>query len=110
MIGHSKTNDDPYHPCEEEEEIDKSRYLTAVGAFTYSTTHTRLDITFATSILIRHIQKPTAKHWNSVKHLMRYLRGTTNLGLHYQRTNNFEITGFVDSGFRTNEIASKSQT
>ena len=51
MIGRSKTNDDPYQPREEEEEIiDKSKYLTAVGAFTYLTTHTIPDIAFATSI------------------------------------------------------------
>lgn len=38
MIGCSKTNDDPYHPCEKEEEVvDKSKYLTVVGAFTYLT-------------------------------------------------------------------------
>ena len=63
MIGRSKTKDDPYHPREEEEEVvDKQRYLTAVGAFTYLTTHTRPDIGFATSILARHSQNPTARH------------------------------------------------
>ena len=36
MIGHSKTNDDPYHPREEEVEIvNKSKYLTTVGVFIY---------------------------------------------------------------------------
>ena len=33
MIGRSKTNEDPYQPREEEEIINKSRYLTAVGIF-----------------------------------------------------------------------------
>ena len=57
MIGRSKTNDDPYQPREEEEEvINKDRYITAVGPFTYLTTHTRPDIAFATSILARHNQ------------------------------------------------------
>ena len=74
MIGRSKTNDDPYQPREEEEEIvDKPKYLTAVGTFTYLTTHTRPDIAFATSILARHSQNPTIRHWNGVKHLLRYL-------------------------------------
>ena len=31
MIGRSKTNEDHDHPCEEEEIVDKSKYLTAVG-------------------------------------------------------------------------------
>lgn len=63
MIGRSKIHDDLYHPCEEEEEIvNKSKYLTTFGAFTYLTTHTRPDITFAPNILTRHSQKPTIRH------------------------------------------------
>jgi len=111
MIGRSKNKDDPYHPREEEEEVvDKQRYLTAVGAFTYLTTHTRPDIGFATSILARHSQNPTARHWNGVKHLMRYLRGTEDLGLYFRKSENRETTGYADSGFNTDEVAGKSQT
>ena len=111
MIGKSKTGNDPYHPREEEEEVvDKQRYLTAVGGFTYLTTHTRPDIAFATSMLARHSQNPTARHWNGVKHLMRYLKGTQNLGLHYRKVENRETTGYADSGFKTDEIVGKSQS
>ena len=111
MIGRSKTNQDPYQPREEEEEIiDKPKYLTTVGIFTYLTTHTRPDIAFATSILARNSQNPTIRHWNGVKHLMRYLRGTCDLGLFYRKTNNPEISGFADSGFRTDMAVGKSQT
>jgi hypothetical protein len=67
MIGRSPTTNDPYQPCSEEEEIvDRQKYLTAVGAFTYMNTHTRPDIAFATNILARHSQKPIARHWNEV--------------------------------------------
>lgn len=63
MIGQSHSDDDPYQPCSEEEEIiDKQKYLTVVGVFTYLTTHTRPDIAFATNILARHSKKPTARH------------------------------------------------
>ena len=111
MIGRSKNRDDPYYPREEEEEVvDRQRYLMAIGAFTYVTTHTRPDIGFATSILARHSQNPTARHWNGVKHLMRYLRGTEDLGLFYKKCKNPEITGYADSEFRTDEVAGKSQT
>ena len=110
MIGRSKTNEDPYQPCEEEEVVDKPRYLTAVGAFTYLTTHTRPDIAFATSMLARHSQNPTSRHWNGVKHLLRYLRGTSDLGLFYRKCDKPEITGYADSGFRTDVVAGKSQT
>ena len=102
MIRRNKTNDDPYQPREEEEEIvDKPKYLTTIGAFTYLTTHTRPDIAFATSILARHNRNPTIRHWNGVKDLLRYLRGRSDFGLYSYTTNHAKIQGFVDSGFRT---------
>ena len=105
MIGRSKTNDDPYQPREEEEEIvDKPKYLTPVGAFTYLTTHTRPVIAFATSILAWHSQNPT------IKHLLRCLQGTSELGLYYHKTNHAKIQGYANSGFRIDMSAGKSQT
>ena len=111
MIGRSRSDDDPYQPCSEEEEImDGSKYLTAVGAFTNLTTHTRPGIAFATNILARHSQKSTTRHWNGVKHLLRYLRGTEDLRLYYKNDTKGEITGYADSGFKTDEVIGKSQT
>jgi hypothetical protein len=63
------------------------------------TTHTRPDIAFATSMLARHSQSPTIRHWNGVKHLLRYLRGTADLGLYYRKTDKPEISGYAFSGF-----------
>jgi hypothetical protein len=63
MIGRNCSNNDMYQSCLDEEEIvDKQRYLTAVGTFTYLTTHTRLNIAFATNILARYSIKPIARH------------------------------------------------
>lgn len=71
MIGRSCTTTDPYRPCcKEEEVIDKDKYLASVGALIYLATHTRPNISFDMSILARHNQKPTARHWNKIKHLM----------------------------------------
>ncbi|OAE32544.1 hypothetical protein AXG93_3918s1020 [Marchantia polymorpha subsp. ruderalis] len=71
MIGRSKTDDDPYRPAEaEEEELDKPKYLAAVGALLYLATNTRSDISFDISVLARHSQRPTARHWQGIKHLL----------------------------------------
>ena len=67
-------------------------------------------IAFATNILAWHSQKPTARHWNGVKHLLRYPRGTEDLGLYYRRGTNGDITRYADFGFKIDEVTGKSQT
>ena len=111
MIGRSKTSDDPYAPCKEEEEFhNQTQYLAAVGALLYLSTYTHPDISFAVSVLARQSQKPGVRHWNGVKHLLRYLRGTKDLGLFYTKGSQEEITGYADAGFRSDEVSGKSQT
>ena len=111
-MGRNKTSDDPYGPLEEEEEeyLDKTRYLVAVGALLYLSTYTRPEISFATSILVRHNQRPAIRHWSGVKHLLRYLRSTEDLGLYYTQGRVPEITGYADAGFKLDKESGKSQT
>ena len=61
MISRSKTANDPYKLCEEEEEEfhNKTRYLTAIGALFYLSTFKHPNISFVVSILARHTQKPS---------------------------------------------------
>lgn len=110
MIGRSKTGDDSYRPCEEEEEeeeVAKHRYLAAVGALIYLATHSRPDIAFATSVLARHNRKPTHRHWAAIKHLLRYLRETEDLDLHFTRDAQSQVIEYADSELKTNEVNGK---
>ena len=112
MIGRSKSSDDPYTPCEEEEDEyqDCGQYLAAVGALLYLSTYTRPDISFVVSVLARHSQRPSVRHWHGVKHLLRYLRGTEDLGLLYTQGGQESVVGYADAGFRSDETSGKSQT
>ena len=58
-------------------------YLSAIGALMYLTNCTRLDTAFPVNLLARYSSAPTRRHWNGIKHLLRYLRGTTDMGLFY---------------------------
>jgi hypothetical protein len=49
---------------------------------------TRFDIVFLVNLLARYSLAPTRRHWNGVKHVLRYLRGTTDMRLFYPKGSN----------------------
>ena len=65
-------------------------------------------ITFVTNLLARFSSSPTRRHWNGIKHVFRYLRGTTNFGLFYSRGSKQEITGYA--GYLSDPHKVRSQT
>ena len=110
MMERSCTLQDPYTPaCKEEEEMDKPKYLVAVGALLYFATFTRPDISFAMSVLARHSQKPTARHWARIKHLFRYFKGTKDVGLLYSKQENATFERYADARYKSNPKFGKSQ-
>ncbi|KAM1936244.1 hypothetical protein ACFX15_013538 [Malus domestica] len=75
----------PFHPKEDANEILEPEvpYLSAMGALLYLAQCTRPDISFAVNLLARYSNAPTRRHWNGVKDIFRYLKGTMDLGLFY---------------------------
>ena len=49
----------------------------------YAMSCTRPDIAFAVGMLSRFTSNPGKLHWDAVQRFMRYLKGTTSLGLFY---------------------------
>ena len=58
-------------------------YLGAVGALMYLATFSRPDIAYAVDVLARFNAYPGLAHWNAVKHLFHYLKGTAHFALTY---------------------------
>ena len=48
---------------------------------------TKLDITTAVGIVSRYIQKPGKIHWLAVKRILRYLKGTVDYRLVFEKKN-----------------------
>jgi hypothetical protein len=86
---------------EEEEDMSRVSYASAVGSLMYEMVCTRLDIAHAVGVLSRYVSKPGKEHWTAIKMVFRYLRGTTNYGLCYQGRLGLDrfvdIHGFVDA-------------
>ena len=83
---------------------EHDRYRNMVGSLLYLACWTRPDISFAVSELSRFVSSPGQKHMAAVKHLLRYLQGSRELGLKYSKPGNSGprdrpnmLWGFVDS-------------
>ena len=82
-----KVTKDPFRPKEENEELfgPEISYLSAIGALMYLANYTQPDIAFSINLLARYSSAPTKRHWNEIKHILRYLRGTSDMGLFYSK-------------------------
>ena len=66
---------DPFRPCENGEELlgPEVSYICAIGALMYLANCTRPYIAFSVNLLARYSSVPTQRHWNGIKHILRYL-------------------------------------
>jgi hypothetical protein len=80
--------------------VDATEYRSLVGGLRYLM-NTRPDITFAVNYVSRFLEKPKEGHRAAVKHLLRYVAGTLNLGLFYRRgsKHGHQLFGYSDSDY-----------
>lgn len=93
-------------PTEEEQKLP---YRELVGCLTYLALTTRPDISFAASRLGQFNDCFSEVHWKAAKRVLRYLKGTTDLGLVY-RADLSPLMGFVDSDWGGCEVDRRSQS
>ncbi|CAA7264651.1 unnamed protein product [Cyclocybe aegerita] len=68
---------------EEKAEMENIPYISAVGSLMYLATMTQPDIAYTVGVLARFNSNPGKLHWQAVKHLFRYLKGTLDMKLVY---------------------------
>ncbi|KAE8687628.1 lachrymatory-factor synthase-like [Hibiscus syriacus] len=98
-------------PISEEERMEMSRvqYASAVGSLMFSMICTRPDIAQAVGVVSRYMVNPGKEHWNTVKRILRYIKGTSNVALCYGGSN-LLINVYVDSNYASDLDKSKSIT
>ncbi|XP_023762718.2 uncharacterized mitochondrial protein AtMg00810-like [Lactuca sativa] len=65
--------------------VDATEYRSIVGGLRYLC-HTRPDISYVVGVVSRFLERPTEQHNQAVKRILRYIKGTLNLGLVYTRS------------------------
>ena len=75
----------------------------------YLATCTHPDITFPINLLARYSYAPTRRHWNGIKHILQYLKGTSDIGLFYSKESKQQLLGYADAWYLLDPHKAQSQ-
>ena len=77
-------------------EVNPIAYQSMVGSLLYAAITTRPDIAQAVGAVTKFNSKPSEVHLTAVKRILRYLKGTVDLALKYQKTEDGLLIGYSD--------------
>jgi transposase InsO family protein len=88
------------------------QYQSAVGALMYAMLGTRPDLAFAVASLSQFSSNPGQPHWDAIKHVLRYMRGTTDYRLTYggRAGASLLFDGYCDSDWGSSKDDRRSVT
>ncbi|KAK9200159.1 hypothetical protein WN944_015355 [Citrus x changshan-huyou] len=90
----------------------KIPYSSAVGSIMYAMVCTRLDLAHGVGVISRFMGNPGKDHWDAVKWVLRYLRGTADTSIMFGEVSGTspEVAGFVDSDYAADKDRRRSIT
>ncbi|KAL1191699.1 Retrovirus-related Pol polyprotein from transposon RE1 [Cardamine amara subsp. amara] len=78
------------------ESVDEKLYRGMIGSLLYLTA-SRPDICMAVGVCARYQAKPKISHLLAVKRIIKYVKGTVNLGIYFTKDTTKEFMGFCDA-------------
>jgi hypothetical protein len=99
-------------PQSDEEKLSMAGvpYRETVGALQYLVCGSRPDISAAVSAVSRFTSNPGPKHWQAVKRILRYLKGTSRVGITLGGSEDITLTGYCDADWAGDVDSRKSTT
>ena len=83
-------------------------YREAIGSLNFLSQVSRPDITYAVGRLARYASDPRKNHWEAVKRVMRYLKGTVDQAIVYGRDAGRDMKAWCDSDWGGEETEKRS--
>ena len=77
-----------------------------IGSLLYLT-ESRPNILFSVCLCARFQSDPRESHLTTVKQILSYLKGTTNVGLCYRKSKDFQLVGYCDADFAGDRVEQK---
>src|SRR3954468_16433281 len=99
-------------PKTDDEARDKSGipYASAVGCMMYAMVCTRSDLAQSVGVMSKFLENPGRQHWDAVKWIFRYLRGTTSHGIMLGKHGDTSVAGYVDADYAEDLDSRRSTT
>jgi len=90
--------------------VDQINYQSMIGSLLYAATATtRSDISHAVGAVSKFNSCPIEAHFTAVKRILRYLKGTINLGLVFKKSSDSSLYGYSDADW-AGDIDSRHST
>lgn len=79
-----------------------------MGCLLYLSNTTRPDLSYSAGLLSRHMHAPKMAHWKAAKGVLRYLKGTKELGICYEKGGDPKLSAYSDSDWGQEKPERKS--
>jgi len=90
------------------QQVDATEYRKMIGCLRYLL-HSRPDLAYSVGVASRFMERPTVMHAKAIKQILRYLRGTINLGLVYVQGGCADkLVGYSDSDHGADAVERRS--
>ena len=63
--------------------VSQAEYAKIIGSLMFLMNYTRLDIAYVVSRLSRYTHNPSRNHWDALRRVLKYLKGTIDWGLYF---------------------------
>nr|CAN68883.1 hypothetical protein VITISV_015907 [Vitis vinifera] len=87
--------------------VNSTMYRDMIGSLLYLIA-SKPDIMYSVCLCATFQSCPKESHLSAVKRILRYLKGTMDIGLWYPKGDNFELIGFSDADFAGCKVVRKS--
>uniref|UniRef100_A0A7N2R0F3 Integrase catalytic domain-containing protein n=1 Tax=Quercus lobata TaxID=97700 RepID=A0A7N2R0F3_QUELO len=94
---------------EKRDHMSKVPYASAIGSLMYAMVYTRPDIAHAVGVVSRFMSRPGKQHWEAVKWILRYLKGSLDTCLCFTGAS-LKLQGYVNADFAGDIDSRKSTT
>jgi hypothetical protein len=78
--------------------VDPTQFKQIIGSLMYLTA-TRPDLMFAVNMIARFMENPVESHMMAAKRILRYVKGTLELGILYKKGEQIDLIAYSDSDY-----------